>query len=353
MSHDEARSGSARPNLAAVAARLTTDGKGLLAIDESTGTADKRFKAAGIAQTEEMRRQWRELILTTPSLGEAISGAILYDETIRQRTRDGTAFTDVMRKAGIVIGIKVDKGTTDLPAHPGETMTEGLDGLRDRLRAYRDMGAEFAKWRAVITIGPGLPSRACLEANAQGLALYAALCQDEGLVPIVEPEVLMDGDHGLARCGEVTGRVLDTVFAHLKIQGVRLEEMLLKPNMVLPGEDHKVPVTVQQVADATLACFRRAVPAAVGGIAFLSGGQTGPEATARLNAMHEGKDPLPWPLTFSFGRALQEPALHIWRGDGAKSEAAQKALLHRARLDSAARRGVYTDSMEQETVSLS
>ncbi len=338
--------------LAAAVARLMAPGKGLLAIDESTSTADKRFKAENIPQTEELRRQWRELILTTPTLGDAISGAILYDETIRQKTRAGTAFTEVMRQAGIVIGIKVDKGTVDLPGHAGETMTEGLDGLRDRLKAYRGMGAEFAKWRGVISIGPDRPSRACLEANAQALALYAALCQSEGLVPIVEPEVLMDGDHSLARCGEVTGEVLDVVFAHLKTQGVRPEEMLLKPNMVLPGDDHPETVTPEQVAEATLSCFRRSVPATVGGIAFLSGGQTGPEATARLNRMHTGGAPLPWPLTFSFGRALQEPALHIWGGNAANTEAAQKALLHRARLDGAARRGLYKPALEQDMVSL-
>jgi fructose-bisphosphate aldolase class I len=348
MSYDH----SAPSPLAAVVARLMADGKGLLAIDESLPTADKRFKAENIPQTEEMRRQWRELILTTPSLGEAISGAILYDETIRQKTRDGTAFTEIMRGAGIIIGIKVDKGTVDLPGHAGETMTEGLDGLRERLKDYRGMGAEFAKWRGVITIGPDRPSRACLEANAQALALYAALCQDEGLVPIVEPEVLMDGDHSLERCGEVTAEVLDVVFGRLKTQGVRLEEMLLKPNMVLPGDDHAQALTPEQVADATLACFRRSVPAAVGGIAFLSGGQSGPEATARLDAMHADKDPLPWPLTFSFGRALQEPALHIWHGNAANTEAAQEALLHRARLDSAARRGLYKPAMEQDMVSL-
>jgi len=338
--------------LAAVVARLMAEGKGLLAIDESTPTADKRFKAVGIPQTEDLRRQWRELILTTPSLNEAISGAILYDETIRQKTHEGTAFTDIMKKAGMVIGIKVDKGTVDLPGHAGESMTEGLDGLRERLKDYRGMGAEFAKWRGVITIGPDRPSRACLVANAQALALYAALCQHEGLVPIVEPEVLMDGDHGLGRCAEVTAEILDVVFTHLKTQGVCLEEMLLKPNMVLPGNDHPQAVSTEQVAEATLSCFRRSVPAAVGGIAFLSGGQTGPEATARLNAMHSAHDPLPWPLTFSFGRALQEPALHIWRGDPANTEAAQKALLHRARLDSAARRGIYIPAMKQDTVSL-
>lgn len=342
-----------KDNLAEVAARLMVDGKGLLAIDESTPTADKRFAAEGIARTEEMRRRWRELIITTPTLGEAISGVILYDETIRQRTDDDVPFIRILKDAGIIIGIKVDKGTLALPGHPGETLTEGLDGLRERLKDYRGMGAEFAKWRAVFTIGAQVPSDACLAANALGLALYAALCQEAGLVPIVEPEVLMDGDHSLERCGEVTGKVLDVVFAHLKQQGVRLEGMLLKPNMVLPGDDHAQPVTAQDIAQATLACLRRSVPAAVAGIAFLSGGQSGPEASARLNAMHAPGTALPWSLTFSFGRAIQEPALHIWHGEDANRRNAQEALLHRARLDSAARRGAYREEMEKEPVSLS
>jgi fructose-bisphosphate aldolase class I len=343
----------AKDSLAGIAARLMAEGKGLLAIDESTSTADKRFIAEGIPQTEDMRRRWRELILTTPGLDAAISGVILYDETIRQRTNDGVPFIRILKDAGITIGIKVDKGTVGLPGHPGETMTEGLDGLRERLDAYRGMGAEFAKWRAVFTIGPQSPSRAAMAANAQGLALYAALCQEAGLVPIVEPEVLMDGGHSLERCGEVTGMVLDVVFAHLKQQGVALEGMLLKPNMVLPGDDHAQPATADDVARATLACLRRSVPAAVAGIAFLSGGQSGPEASARLNAMHAPGTTLPWPLTFSFGRAIQAPALHIWHGKDANRVAAQKALLHRARLDSAARRGAYREEMEKESVSLS
>ncbi len=341
------------PDLPEVAARLMAAGKGLLAIDESTSTANKRFAATGIPQTEEMRRQWRELIVTTPSLGEAISGVILFDETIRQATSDHVPFIEVLNAAGIVIGIKVDKGTVDLAGHPGETLTEGLDGLRARLKDYRDMGAQFAKWRAVITIAEHLPTHACLDANAQALALYAALCQEAGLVPIVEPEVLMDGDHSLEHCDEVTGEVLNVVFAHLRQQDVQLEGMLLKPNMILPGLDHAEQASTDEIARATVTCFKRHVPAAVGGIAFLSGGQTGPEASARLNAMHALGMPLPWPLTFSFGRALQEPALDIWHGDAANSLAAQKALLHRARLDSAARRGAYTDAMEKEPVSLS
>ncbi len=334
-------------DLTAVAARLMAPGKGLLAIDESTSTANKRFAAEGIPQTEEMRRAWREVILTIPGLGEAISGAILFDETIRQKTTAGVPFTQLLREAGIVIGIKADEGPVPLPGHAGETMTEGLDGLRKRLGEYRELGAEFAKWRAVITIGDALPSRACLAANAHGLALYAALCQEAGLVPIVEPEVLMDGDHSLERCFDVTSETLDVVFAHLKTQGVQFEGMLLKPNMVLPALDHAEQASAEAIATATLTCFKRNVPAAVAGIAFLSGGQDGPEATARLNAMNlPEKGPLPWPVTFSFGRAIQEPALHIWHGDAANTRAAQDALLHRAKLDSAARRGAYTPTME-------
>ena len=335
------------PDLAAVAARLMAPGKGLLAIDESVSTANKRFAAEGIPQTEEMRRAWREVILTITGLGEAVSGAILFDETIRQNTKSGVPFTQLLRDAGIGIGIKADEGPVALPGHPGETMTEGLDGLRKRLTDYRDMGAEFAKWRAVISIGHHTPSRACLAANAQGLSLYAALCQEAGLVPIVEPEVLMDGNHSLERCFDVTSETLDVVFAHLKTQGVQLEGMLLKPNMVLPALGHAQPASAEAIATATLTCLKQSVPAAVAGIAFLSGGQTGPEATARLNAMNAaGKAPLPWPVTFSFGRAIQEPALHIWHGDAVNTKAAQDALLHRATLDSAARRGAYTPAME-------
>lgn len=335
------------PDLVAVAARLMAPGKGLLAIDESVSTANKRFAAEGIPQTEEMRRAWREVILTIPGLGEAVSGAILFDETIRHKASNGVPFTQLLRDAGIGIGIKVDEGTVPLPGHAGETMTEGLDGLRKRLGEYRVMGAEFAKWRAVITIGAGLPSRACLAANAQSLSLYAALCQEAGLVPIVEPEVLMDGDHSLERCFEVTSQTLDVVFDHLKTQGVQLEGMLLKPNMIVPALDHPEQASAEEIATATLSCLKRHVPAAVAGIAFLSGGQTGPEATSRLNAMNApDKGVLPWPVTFSFGRAIQEPALHIWHGDAANTKPAQDALLRRARLDSAARRGAYASTME-------
>ncbi|HEX7424866.1 MAG TPA: class I fructose-bisphosphate aldolase, partial [Terriglobales bacterium] len=260
--------------------------KGLLAMDESTPTCDKRFRKLGIPLTVEARRAWRELIVTTPGLGESISGAILFDETIRQQKKDGTSFVKAIADAGIIPGIKVDAGAKDMAGHPGEKITEGLDGLRDRLAEYFQMGARFAKWRAVIAVGQGIPSRAAIEANAQALARYAALCQEAGLVPVVEPEVLMDGEHTLERCGEVTEEVQRTVFSQLYTQGVMLEGMILKPNMVLPGLTRPKQEAVQEVADATVRCLLRAVPAAVPGIAFLSGGQSPELASARLNAMN-------------------------------------------------------------------
>ena len=321
---------------------LVANDKGLLAMDESTPTCNKRFARLGIPQTEEARRAWRELIVTTPGLGESISGAILYDETIRQRKQDGTLFIDVLSDAGIIPGIKVDIGAKDMAGHPGEKITEGLDGLRERLAEYAQMGARFAKWRAVITVGDQIPSRACSEANAQALARYAALCQEAGLVPIVEPEVLMDGDHTLARCAEITEQVLQTVFAQLYTQRVMLEGMILKPNMVLPGLGCAVQDSVDEVADATMACFLRAVPAAVAGIAFLSGGQSSELASARLNAMNARfKSRLPWALAFSFARAIQQPALQIWQGEATHVLAAQQALFQSASRNRAARRGEY------------
>ncbi len=323
-------------------------GKGLLAMDESNSTCNKRFALLGIPQTEEARRAWRELILTTPGLGEFISGAILYDETIRQAKQDGTSFVKLMTEAGIVPGIKVDAGAKDLAGHPGEKITEGLDGLRERLTEYRQMGARFAKWRAVITIGEGIPSRGCLEANAHALARYATLCQEAGLVPIVEPEVLMDGDHTLEQCARVTEAALHTVFNQLYRQRVRLEGMILKPNMVLPGKDCPTQPGVDEVADATVACLLRAVPGAVPGVAFLSGGQ-GPElASARLNAMNiRWRSKMPWVLTFSYSRAIQQPALDSWKGEEINVVAAQKALYHRAKCNSMARRGEYREEMEK------
>ena len=328
---------------------LVAGDKGLLAMDESTPTCNKRFAAAGIPQNEEMRRAYREMIVTTPGLGDCLNGAILFDETIRQQKKDGTPFAKALSDAGIIPGIKVDSGAKEMAAHPGEKLTEGLDGLRDRLAEYAKMGARFAKWRAVITIGDEIPSPACIEANATILALYAALCQEAGLVPIVEPEVLMDGDHSMERCEEVTTEVLRIVFEQLTSQRVMLEGMLLKPNMVVPGLKCPRQETVEEVADATVRCLLRTVPAAVPGIAFLSGGQSGELAAARLSAMNARfKSRLPWAVAFSFARAIQEPAMHIWHGDDANIPAAQKALLHRAMCSRAARRGEYSAAMEKQ-----
>jgi len=335
------------PAILETAQALVADDKGLLAMDESTPTCNRRFAALGIPQTEEARRAYRELIVTTPNLGQCISGAILYDETIHQETKAGIPFVKVLLDAGIIPGIKVDAGAKDLAGHPGEKVTEGLDGLRNRLAEYAQMGARFAKWRAVIVLGDGIPSQGCIEANGQALARYAALCQEAGLVPVVEPEVLMDGDHTLARCAEATGYVLRTVFDQLYAQRVTLEGMILKPNMVVPGLACSAQATVDEVADATVKCLLRAVPAAVPGIAFLSGGQPGELASARLNAMNvRFRSRLPWALAFSFARAIQQPALEIWRGEEANVPAAQQALFHRADCNRAARRGEYAAAME-------
>jgi fructose-bisphosphate aldolase class I len=326
---------------------LVAGDKGLLAMDESVPTCDKRFAALGIPQTDEARRAYREMIVTTPNLGDCISGAILYDQTIHQETEAGIPFVKVLLDAGIIPGIKVDAGAKDLAGHPGEKVTEGLDGLRDRLVQYAQMGARFAKWRAVIVPGDGIPSRGCIEANAHALARYAALCQEADLVPIVEPEVLMDGDHTLARCAQITEEVLHAVFEQLYRQRVMLEGMILKPNMVLPGLACKAQATVDEVADATVKCLLRAVPAAVPGIAFLSGGQTSELASARLNAMNvRFKTRAPWGLAFSFARAIQQPAMEIWGGEVANIPAAQESLFHRADCNRAARRGEYGAAME-------
>jgi fructose-bisphosphate aldolase class I len=322
--------------------------KGLLAMDESNPTCNKRFAQMGIPQTEEARRAYRELIVTTPRLGECIGGAILYDETIRQQKSDGTPFIKVLIEAGIIPGIKVDQGAKDLAGHPGEKVTEGLDGLRGRLAEYSKLGARFAKWRAVIAIGDGIPSWGSIEANAHALARYAALCQEAGLVPVVEPEVLMDGGHSLEQCYKVTDEVLRTVFSQLFAQRVMLEGMILKPNMVLAGLACTGLETVDEVADATVNCFLHAVPAAVPAIAFLSGGQSPELASARLNAMNvRFKSRLPWAVAFSFSRAIQQPALQIWKGQDNNVSAAQQALYHRARCSQAARRGEYDASMEK------
>jgi fructose-bisphosphate aldolase class I len=330
------------------AKKLVAGDKGLLAMDESNPTCNKRFAALGIPQTAEFRRAYRELIVTAPGLEECISGAILYDETIRQQKKDGTPFLKVLADAGIIPGIKVDAGAKEMAGHPNEKITEGLDGLRDRLNEYYHMGARFAKWRAVIVIGEGIPSRGCMEANAHALARYAALCQEAGLVPVVEPEVLMDGAHTAERCCDVTEEVLRMVFNQLYTQSVMLEGVILKPNMVLPGLTCSQQEPVDETADTTVQCLLRSVPAAVPGIAFLSGGQTGELASARLNAMNARfKSRLPWALAFSFARAIQQPALEIWKGEKKNVMIAQQALYHRAMCNRAARRGEYNAAMEK------
>lgn len=335
-------------DLIATAQALVADDKGLLAMDESTRTCNERFAGAGIPETVEARRAYRELIVTTPGLGESISGAILFDETIRQTTTEGTPFIDVLVKAGIIPGIKVDTGTSRLAGHPGETITEGLDGLRDRLAEYGDLGARFAKWRAVLSIGDGTPSRSCIEANAGALARYGALCQEAGLVPIVEPEVLMEGSHTLQRCAEVTENVLRMVFVALHSQGVVLEGMLLKPNMVLSGSSCSTRDSVEEVAEATARCLLRTVPAAVPGVVFLSGGQGAEVASARLNTLNLAfASGPPWALSFSFGRAIQQPALVTWHGEDPRVQSAQRVLALRARCNRFARRGEYAAAMEE------
>jgi fructose-bisphosphate aldolase class I len=330
--------------------QLFAGNKGLLAMDESNSTCNKRFAKLNIPQTEEARRDWRELLVTTPSLSECISGAILYDETIRQNKRDGTPIIKAIIDAGIVPGIKVDKGAKLMAGHhAGEKFTEGLDGLRARLKEYFQMGARFAKWRAVIAIGNGMPTRGCIEANANILALYASLCQEAGLVPIVEPEVLMEGTHDLQECFAVTEEVLRAVFVHLSLQDVMLEGIVLKPNMVIPGLNCPKQVSINEVADSTIKCLLECVPAAVGGIAFLSGGQSGELASAHLNAMHVRYElKLAWPLTFSFARAIQQPAMEIWHGKDVNVKESQQALIHRARCDRAARLGKYNTAMERK-----
>jgi fructose-bisphosphate aldolase class I len=324
--------------------------KGLLAMDESTPTCNKRFAEAGIPQTVEYRRAYRELIVTTPNLSDCLSGAILYDETIYQSTKDGVLFIDILKKAGIIPGIKVDESTIELAGFPGEKITEGLDGLQERLEKYYSLGARFAKWRAVITIGDNIPSRACIEANMHLLARYAAMCQQANIVPIVEPEVLMDGAHDIDRCFAVTRDVQHELFKQLYIQNVDLHALILKPNMVVPGLKSDKQVSVDAVADATINLLLQTVPAAVPGIAFLSGGQSPEVATAHLNAMHiKYKGKLPWGLTFSFARAIQQPVMELWKGKDENVAAAQKLLHYRASLDNAARRGEYNTSMEKES----
>lgn len=326
---------------------MMADGKGLLAMDESIPTCHKRFAALGIPQTEEMRRAYRELIVTAPGLGDAISGAILFDETLHQKTKDGRSFVDLLQKAGIVPGIKVDEGAHALAAFPGEKVTDGLDGLRERLVKYFQLGARFAKWRAVLTIGEEIPSRCCLEVNAHALARYAALCQEIGIVPIVEPEVIMDGTHTIERCNEVTEEALVVLFNQLYLQRVDLRYTILKPSMVLSAKDCPKQAGVDEVAERTVSCLLSTVPAVVAGVAFLSGGQPADLATQRLNAMNaKFKAKMPWPLTFSYSRAVQQPCLDLWAGKDENVVAAQKALVHRAKMNSAARRGEYKVGME-------
>jgi len=336
MSHD----------LESIAATLVADGKGILAADETVPTLTKRFDTLEIKSTEQSRRTYREMLFTAPGAAEFISGVIMQDETIRQKSSGGTPLAEVLSAQGILPGIKVDTGAKPLAGSPGESITEGLDGLRDRLSEYHGMGARFAKWRAVIRITDALPSRACVSANAHALGRYAALCQEQHLVPIVEPEVLMDGAHSIERCEEVTGAVLHAVFHALFEQGVSLTSMLLKPNMIIAGKECPRPAPVQEVATATLRCLGRHVPAAVPGIVFLSGGQSDRVATAHLNAINRLPGPRPWKISFSYGRALQDPALEAWRGRDENLKAGQQALSHRARCNGGASLGTYTDEME-------
>ena len=325
---------------------LAAPGKGILAADESTPTMAKRLAGIGLESTEQRRRAYREILFSTPGLGECVSGVILFDETIRQRDSAGTPFCDVLHRQGVVAGIKVDGGTRPLAGFGQEAVTEGFDSLRERLAEYAGLGARFAKWRAVIRIGEGIPTATCVESNAHALARYARLAQEAGLTPIVEPEVLMDGEHSLERCAQVTASTLRAVYEQLAHYEVSLEASLLKPNMVLPGKDCPVQANDDEIAATTIGVLRQTVPAAVPGIMFLSGGQSDEQATTRLNALNQ-LTPQPWELSFSFGRALQAPVLRAWAGDDANAREAQEALSHRARLNAAARRGAYLATMEQ------
>lgn len=333
-------------DLSDTAKALVEPGRGLLAADESNATIEKRFSAIDLPSTEANRLAYRRLLFTTPSIEEYLSGVILFDETIRQAAEDGTPLPEVLRNKGIIPGIKVDRGAKALAGHTGEKVTEGLDGLRERLEEYHGLGARFAKWRAVIAVGRGLPTAACLEANAHALARYAGLCQEAGLVPIVEPEVLIDGDHTLDQCRAATAETWHHLFTQLHRQGVMLDGALLKASMVLPGKECPQQATPDEVAAETVSLAREYVPAAVPGIVFLSGGQTPVQATEHLDAMNR-LGPQPWQLGFSYARALQEPVLKTWQGDPANAEAAQKALYHRAKLNSAAMLGRYHSDMEK------
>lgn len=335
-------------NLTSIATALVAKGKGILAADESSGTLTKRFAEHDITSTEQARGFYREVLVTTPGIEEFISGVILYDETIRHKTTHGMLFPDLLLKKNIAVGIKVDTGARPLAGFPGETVTEGLDGLRDRLAEYRQLGAEFAKWRAVITIGDGIPTTSCIEANANALARYAALCQEASLVPIVEPEVLMNGRHTIRRCEEVTTRVLEVVFRELEKHRVQLDGMLLKPNMVVAGNECPDQPDTEEVATATMRCLRQVVPDGIPGIVFLSGGQT-PETASEILQVINTLGGQPWELSYSYGRALQIRALAIWKGLDSNVPAAQSAFLRRAKLVSAARDGEYSKELETST----
>ena len=334
-----------KQDLESVAQAMVAKGKGILAADESMGTIKRRFDSIKIDSNENNRRAYREMLFTTKGLEEAVSGVILFDETLRTAASDGTPFSQVLSKKGIMPGIKVDKGPVDIPGFPGETVTEGLDGLRARVKEYRELGAKFAKWRAVITIGAGIPTYNCLQANAHALARYAALCQEGGIVPIVEPEVLLDGDHTIERCEEVTEETLRITFSALMTQRIHLEGMILKPSMVVSGKDNARQAGVDEVAERTIRCLKRTVPGAVPGIAFLSGGQSAVSATEHLNKMNQ-IGPHPWQVSFSYARALQDPALKAWKGEPGNVAAAQRIFYHRAKMNSAARSGDYTQAME-------
>ena len=335
-----------RSELARIARAMVVTNKGILAADESSGTIKKRFDGIKLESTEENRRTYREMLFTAPGVAETISGVILYDETIRQKTKDGTPFSDYLTKLGVLPGIKVDTGAKPLAGFPNETITEGLDGLRERLVEYHKLGARFAKWRAVIDIGEGFPTRFAIDANAHALARYAALCQENGIVPIVEPEVLMDGGHSIERCEEVTDAVLESVFDQLNAHRIYLEGMVLKPNMVISGKKAANRAPPELVAEATVRCLKRHVPPAVPGIAFLSGGQSSAEATLHLSLMN--KEKLPWNLTFSYGRALQDTALKAWGGQAANFVAGQKEFAKRAKLNSLATTGKYSSDLESK-----
>jgi fructose-bisphosphate aldolase class I len=334
-----------KQELESVAQAMVARGKGILAADESMGTIKRRFDSIKIESNDNNRRAYREMLFTTKGVEEAISGVILFDETIRTSASDGTPFAQLLSKKGIIPGIKVDKGPVDIPGFPGEVVTEGLDGLRGRLKEYKELGAKFAKWRAVITIGDGIPTYTCLKANAHALARYAALCQEAAIVPIVEPEVLLDGNHSIERCQDVSEDTLRVTFAQLAEHRVHLEGMILKPSMVVSGKDNPRQAGVEEVAERTIRCLKRTVPAAVPGIAFLSGGQSAESATEHLNAMN-AMGSHPWQVSFSYARALQDPALKAWKGEASNVAAAQKIFYHRAKMNSAARSGSYTKQME-------